>query len=128
MLAQIGDYLFEINDTNFNKLSRKVNFGFTAQKRLGNFDGWQGVGKYEETINIDGTLIAKSQTQLKDFELMAREKLPATMAFTNGTCLTVIILDFENERNTFLKDGSFLRQTYKISLGVVGDGFNYENN
>lgn len=127
MLAQIGDYLFEVNDTSFNKLKRKVSFGFTAQKRLGNFDGWQGVGKYEETIDIDGTLIAKSQTQLKDFELMAREKQPVTMAFTNGTCLTVIILDLEAEQNTFLKDGAFLRQTYKIGLAVVGDGFRYEN-
>lgn len=127
MLAQIGDYLFEVNNTSFDKLKRKVSFGFTAQKRLGNFDGWQDVGKYEETIDINGTLIAKSQTQLKDFELMAREKQPVTMAFTNGTCLTVIILDLEAEQNSFLKDGAFLRQTYKIGLAVVGDGFRYEN-
>ena len=91
MLAQIGDFLFEIDKTSFSKLSRKVSFGFTSQKRLGNFDNWQDVGKYEETIDIDGTLIAKSQTQLKDFVTMARLKQPQTMAFTNGTCLTILI-------------------------------------
>ena len=120
MLAQIGDYIFEINDTNFDKLKRNINFNFTANKRLGNFDRWQSVGKYEETISIDGTLIAKSQNQLKDFELMARAKSPETMAFTNGTCLTVVILNLDIDQSTFLKDGAFLRQTYKINLGVVG--------
>ena len=123
MLAQIGDYLFEINQTNFDKLKRSINFNFTSTQRLGNFSSWQSVGKYEETINIDGTLIAKSQEQLKAFELMARDKKPLTMAFTNGTCLTVLILSLELDQSAFLKDGAFLRQTYKISLGVVGDGF-----
>lgn len=123
MLAQIGDYLFEINQTNFDKLKRSINFNFTSTQRLGNFSSWQSVGKYEETINIDGTLIAKSQEQLKAFELMARDKKPLTMAFTNGTCLTVLILNLELDQSAFLKDGAFLRQTYKISLGVVGDGF-----
>lgn len=123
MLAQIGDYLFEINKTNFDKLKRSLNFNFTSTQRLGNFSSWQSVGKYEETINIDGTLIAKSQEQLKAFELMARDKKPLTMAFTNGTCLTVLILSLELDQSSFLKDGAFLRQIYKISLGVVGDGF-----
>jgi len=123
LLAQIGDYLFEINQTNFDKLKRSINFNFTSTQRLGNFSSWQSVGKYEETINIDGTLIAKSQEQLKAFELMARDKKPLTMAFTNGTCLTVLILNLELDQSAFLKDGAFLRQTYKISLGVVGDGF-----
>ena len=54
---------------------------------------------------------------------MARDKKPLTMAFTNGTCLTVLILNLELDQSSFLKDGAFLRQTYKISLGVVGDGF-----
>lgn len=123
MLAQIGDYLFEINKTNFEKLKRSVTFNFTSTQRLGNFASWQSVGKYEETINIDGTLIAKSQEQLKTFELMARDKKPVTMAFTNGTCLTVVILSLQIDQSAFLKDGAFLKQVYKISLGVVGDGF-----
>ena len=127
MLAQIGDYIFEINDTNFDKLKRSINFNFTSSQRLGNFDSWQSVGKYEETIDIDGTLIAKSQTILKSFEYMAREKKPVTMVFSNGTCLTVIILDLKIDQSSFLKDGAFLKQTYKIKLGVVGDGFKYEN-
>lgn len=127
MLAQISDYVFEINETNFDKLKSTLNFRFTSSQRLGNFDSWQSVGKYEETVEINGVLIAKSQEQLKDFELMARDKLPVTMAFSNGTCSTIIILTLETEKNTFLKDGAFLRQTYKINLAVIGDGYRYEN-
>jgi phage protein U len=52
---------------------------------------------------------------------MARKKLPVTLAFTNGTCNTIIILKLEIEQSTFLKDGAFLKQTYKINLAVIGD-------
>ena len=120
-MAQIDDYIFEINKTSFDKLQKKITFSFVQQKRLGNFDSFQSVGMYEESISIDGTLITKSQTQLKEFEDMAKKKLPVTMAFTNGTCITIIITDLETEQSKFLVDGSFLRQTYKISIGVINE-------
>lgn len=126
MLALIGDYKFEINKTNFEKLRRNISFGFTSSQRLGNFKKWQSVGKYEETIDIDGTLITKSQSQLKAFEYMAREKKPVTMIF-NGVSITVIILNLDTDQSLFLKDGAFLKQTYKIKLAVDRDEGNYEN-
>jgi phage protein U len=121
LLAKIDEYTFEINKTSFEQIKRTIDFNFNSNKRLGNFDSWQNTGKYEEAIEINGILIAKSQNQLKSFELMARKKLPVTLAFTNGTCSTILILKIETEQSTFLKDGSFLKQTYKINLVVIGD-------
>lgn len=120
----IDDYKFDIDGTNFDKLKRSVNFRFSTHQRIGNFDSYQDVGKYEEAIEIDGTLITKSQEQLKAFETMAREKKPRTMVFADGTGETVLILSLEKERSSFLKDGLFLKQTYKIALAVVNDGEN----
>ena len=126
MLAQIDEFTFDINDTAFDELKRTINFTFNHSQRLGNFDNWQSTGMYEETIELKGTLIAKSQKQLRDFELMARAKQPRILAFGDGTCKTILILTLELSRSSFLKDGAFLKQEFKIDLAVVGDGFSYE--
>lgn len=127
MLAQIDDFTFEVNDTNFEKIKTVENFRFSTHQRLGNYDNWQSSGKSEETTEIEGTLIAKSQGQLNNFDLMARKQLPQTMAFGDGTCKTILILSTEKERTRFLKDGAFLKQKYKLTLARVGGGHRYEN-
>ena len=122
MLAQIDEFIFEINHTSFEQLKRTINYRFNTNQRLGNFDNWQSSGKHEESIEIKGTLISKSQSQLKSFELLAQEKLPRTLAFTDGTCSTILILALELDRSSFLKDGAFLQQSFKIDIAVIGDG------
>lgn len=120
MLAIIGDYKFEINETTFDKLKSKMAFNFSTNHRLGNFDEYQNVGKYEESIEITGTLIAKSQKQLLSFESMAKQKNPVTFA-TGDIIKTVLIFQLEREKSNFLKDGSFVKQAYKMVLQVIGD-------
>lgn len=120
MLGLIGDYKFEINDTSFESLKSTLNFRFSANQRLGNFDSFQSSGKHEETIEIKGTLIVKSQSQLKKFEIMAKAKQPVTFV-TDDMIKTILIFSLEKEKNTFLKDGKFLKQTYTIILQVVGE-------
>lgn len=122
VLAQIEDFIFEINDTAYDTLKRSISYKFSQTQRIGNFDDWQNVGKHEESIEIDGVLLAKSQEQLKAFEKMAEEKKTRTLAFSNGTCKTIIILNLELEQSNFLKDGAFLKQAFKISLAVDGNG------
>ena len=119
MLAEIGNFKFEINETAYEKLSRSINYKFNSTQRLGNFDNWQSVGKYEETINLEGTLILKSQEQLKDFETMAKEKQVQRFG-TAKISKQVIILNLELDRSNFLNDGQFLKQSFKISMAVVG--------
>lgn len=121
MLAQIDDYKFEIEGTSFESLDRNLDLKFATHERLGNFNLYQDVGKYEEDIVIKGTLIVKSQKQLDDFETMAKRKKAITIAFVNGTAQTILILKIKRVIDTFLKDGSFLKQNYTINLQVVGD-------
>jgi phage protein U len=125
VLAQIDDFIFDINDTSFDNFKRTISYRFNTNQRLGNFDSWQSSGKHEETIEIKGKLIVQSQSQFRQFEIMAQAKLPRTLAFTDGTCKTVIILGLELDRSGFLKDGAFLKQAFKIDIAVVGDGFSF---
>ncbi|WP_164967636.1 phage tail protein [Arcobacter sp. CECT 8985] len=121
MLALIGDFKFDINTTNFEKLKRSISFGFVKHTRVGNFDSYQAIGEYEEKIDIEGTLIAKSQKQLRDFELLGRKKEPVTLVLPDGTAKTIIIMDLEEDKSSFLRSGEFLKQVYKTSLQVVED-------
>ncbi|WP_294963843.1 phage tail protein [Sulfurimonas sp.] len=116
----IGDFKFEINDTNFEKLKKSLNIRFSAHQRLGNFDTYQKSGKHEENLEIAGTLIVKSQKQLKEFETMAKGGEPLTFV-TDSSIKTILIFNVEAEQESFLKDGKFLRQSYKIVLQVVGE-------
>ncbi|MBD3842591.1 MAG: phage tail protein [Campylobacterales bacterium] len=122
MLAQIEDFTFEVNDTAYDTLKRSINYRFSSMQRLGNFDDWQSVGKHEESIELNGVLIAKSQAQLDDFEKLAEAKVARTLAFSNGRCKTILILNLELEQSNFLKDGAFLKQGFKITLVVDGSG------
>jgi phage protein U len=121
MLAQIGDFIFEINGTSFESLEYSLSLKFATHERLGNFNTYQDIGKHEEGISIKGTLIVKKQTQLNDFETMAKRKLAVTMVFVNGIAFSVLIFKIKRVMNTFLKDGLFLKQTYTIALQVVDD-------
>jgi len=121
VLAQIDDFVFEIDNTAYDVLKREIEYRYNSSKRIGNFDDHQAIGKYEEKIQFDGVLIAKKQSQLDDFEKMAQEKTPKTLALPSGRAKSVIIKKLEIERSSFLKTGEFLRQNFKISLKVVGD-------
>lgn len=122
MLAQIEDFTFEVSDTAYDTLKRSINYRFNTMQRLGNHDDYQSVGKHEEGIELNGVLLLKSQTQLDDFEKMAEQKIARTLAFSNGRCKTILILNLELEQSNFLKDGAFLRQSFKITIAVDGSG------
>ncbi|RYA23885.1 hypothetical protein CRU96_05615 [Malaciobacter halophilus] len=121
MLGMIDDFKFEINDTNFERLKRTISFGYVKHARVGNFDSYQSIGEYEEKIDIEGTLIVKSQSQLRDFELLGRKKKPVTYVLADGTAKTIIILNLEEDKSSFLKSGEFLKQVYKTTIQVVED-------
>jgi phage protein U len=130
VLAQIDDFIFDlnsINGTNFENFKRTITYRFSSTQLLGNHDSHKPSGLHEESIEIKGTLIAKSQNQLKDFEKMAEEKLPRTLVFGDGTCKTILILGLELDRSSFLKDGAFIKQVFKIDIVVDMDGYSFEN-
>ena len=117
----IGDFKFEIDNTRYEELTQKISFGFATHETVGSFNEYQSIGKWEESHTIVGTLICKKQTQFKDFEDMAKKKESQTLSLANGEVSTVLITEFEKIKNSFLKSGEFLKQSYTIQLQRVGE-------
>lgn len=121
MLAMIDEYEFDLEGTSFDSIERTIDFKFAIHERLGNFNEYQNIEKYEEDISIKGTLIVKKQKQLEDFEIMAKKKQEVTLTLGNGNASTMLIMKLKTIQDSFLKEGLFLKQSYTISLQVVGD-------
>ena len=126
MLAMIDFFYFDIDDTDYETLKSSTDFKYARHERLGNFDSFQAVGKYEESITIEGVLIVKKQQQLKEFELLGKMKTQHILTLPDGTCKSIVILNIETAKSNYLKSGEFLRQDYTLSLAVVGDGFGFD--
>ncbi len=120
MLAIIGEFEFKVDSTSFDEFQSKTSFNFVTHENLGTFNEYQSVGRHEQTDSLKGSLIAKSQKQLNDFEHMAKKKLTQTIAFSNGVAYTVLIFSIDKTRKNFLRSGEFLEQAYSIELQVVG--------
>lgn len=120
MLASIDDFMFEVDKNGFDSLNRVLEFRYSNAQRIGNFDSFQAVGKYEESIDFSGTLILKKQGELNEFENMAKQKKVRLLSFANGTAKRVIIKTINLNRSNFLNNGAFLKQGFTISLGVIG--------
>jgi len=120
MLCMIGDFQFTVNKTSYDQFSTNIDYPFVTHERIGEHNSYQDVGKYEQSDELSGDLIAKSKNSLNEFESMAAKKEPQTIAFADGEVYTVLILKISKTRSKFLKDGAFLKQSYNISLMRVG--------
>lgn len=126
MLALIDFFEFDIHGTDLEALISNTYFKYARHERLGNFDTFQNVGQYEEDITLNGTLICKSQQQLREFEFLAKLKTNHILTLPDGTCKTILTNDIQKNKSNFLKSGEFLRQEYSISLTVVGAGLSLD--
>ena len=116
MLAKLGDFVFEMNDTDIKTITHQLSFGFNRQKRLGNHSYTQSDGLWEESISFSGKLILKSVNTLKSFEGMAKEKKPLRLTLGTGESFMVTIESISRTKSGFFKDGKFRYQEYSISL------------
>lgn len=52
---------------------------------------------------------------------MAKKKQEVTLTLGNGNASTMLIMKLKTIQDSFLKEVLFLKQSYTISLQVVGD-------
>lgn len=121
MLLMIGNFKFEVNETDFDEYKSKLTFGYVTHENFGSYNSYQATGKFEQEDSLKGTLICKSQTQLKAFEDMGKRMEAQTLASSNGEAYSVLIFSVEKTKSNFLKSGEFLRQSYSINLQRIGE-------
>ncbi len=121
MLCDLGGFLFEIGEVEFEKLNRSLKFNFAKIERIGNNPTYQAIKGYEESFSLEGKLIAKSNSSLKKLEDIAKKKLPVRLTLGSGESLMVLIDSIGEARSMFLKDGHYVKNDFKIALKAYYD-------
>ena len=121
MLCDLGGFTFEVGKTEFEKLNRSLKFNYAKRERIGNNPTFQAVKGYEEAFNLEGKLIAKSNSSLKKLEDIAKKKLPVRLTLGSGESLKVIIESISEARSMFLKDGHYVKNDFKLQLKAFYD-------
>jgi phage protein U len=121
MLCSLGDFVFEVGGVEFEKLNRNLKFNFAKRERIGTNPTYQNIKGYEESFSLEGKLIAKSNSSLKQLEDIAKRKLPVRLTLGSGESLKVIIDSIGEARSMFLKDGHYVKNDFKVSLKAIYD-------
>lgn len=116
MLAKIDSFLFELNDTDIEKIEHQLSFEWNTQKRLGNHQYTQSDGMWEESVKFNGKLVLKSVNIFKDFEDKAKEKKQVRITFGTGESYMIVIDGISRTKSGFLKDGKYRYHEYSISM------------
>ncbi len=121
MLCSLGGFLFKIGKTEFERLNRSLKFNYAKRDRLGNNPTYHAIRGYEEEFEIEGRLIAKSNSSLKKLEDIAKRKTPVRLTLGSGESLKVVIEGINEARSLFLKDGHYTKNSFKIKLKAYYD-------
>lgn len=117
MLGLLDIYIFESNKNGYQKLTEKLHCNYESIKRLGNNPKIQSVGGYQESWDLEGTLILKNIYTLTPLKLLAKLKKPITLILPNDIMIyRVVITDIDIEKDIFLKGGEEVRKKFKVNL------------
>ena len=115
MLGKINDFAFIMNENHFKQLEDVYNFDFAEHKRLNAPSVYQDVNAYKHTLSLKGLLVQRPMQTLEPLIELAKTKQPARFT-TLKHDFFVIIKSIRRGADKFNKDGSFMVQSFDISL------------
>jgi phage protein U len=116
-MAKIGNFIFEIDNKEFDNLKRSFSFDFASNKTLASHPNKNAIGAWDETIVISGKTIKKKMSSFDELIKIAKSKLPQLFVCGNGEILgRFLIKKIDLDRKYFLKDGSFIQHDFSIEL------------
>lgn len=116
MLSKIGDFKFEINQTEFDAISHEISWDWAETKRIGNHPKLQAVGKSKESFTFSGTLILKSVRSFDELVKIGDKQEPVVLSFVNSSSTLVVIESIKRDMSIFLKSGEFIKQGFSIRI------------
>lgn len=122
-MAMIDYFHFNLSNTDFERLSRTLNFSFAEIQKAQNYEGSQSVGKDTEEITISGSLttIRSGLRPLADLETIAKRKESVPFVMGYGDILGDFkITKISEDRSVFLEDGKSVMVEFTIDLKRVG--------
>lgn len=116
-LAKLGDFKFEIDGLGYETLKRKLSFSFQKNDLLSDFPNHQAMGRWDESIDLDGSIILKKRDQVNQLLEMAKKKRPQLFVTGYGEIFgKFLIKDIDLKQSYFIQNGLYLRQDFSISM------------
>lgn len=127
-MAKLGDYMFSLDTSAFQELSRNTEYRWTSQKRLNRKPSAQFSGQDDDTIELSGTVYPHFRGGLAQIDQLRAiagtgKALPLIYAFNrtgqyNGLwCIRSI----RETRKEFFNDGTCRKIEFSLSLLAYGE-------
>lgn len=122
VMAMIGDFTFTLSRTDFDQLSRTLNYSFAEIPKAQDYEGSHSVGKDTEEITISGNLttLQSGLKPLSKLEVIAAKKQAVPFIMGYGDVLGDFrITKISEGRSVFLDNGKSLKIDFSIDLKRV---------
>ena len=117
MLAMIGGYKFDMNETSYQQLKENFSFGWSKKERLYNHPIFMKKNKSSHAVDISGTLILQKVYALDDLVALAEQKAPVTfVTLDHARVFKVIILSITIDKDIFLETGAEVRKKFSMKM------------
>jgi len=117
MLAMIGGYKFDMNETSYQQLKENFSFGWSKKERLYNHPIFMKKNKSSHAVDISGTLILQKVYALDDLVALAEQKAPVTfVTLDHARVFKVIILSITIDKDIFLETGAEVRKKFSLKM------------
>lgn len=122
VMAMISDFVFTMNETDFNALTKNCSYGFAEIQKAQDYAGTQSTGKEAEDISISGsvTTLSAGINPLMALYKIASKKEAVSFILGYGLVLgDYVITKISENESIFLDDGCAIKVDFTIDLKKV---------
>lgn len=120
MLMVYGLFIFSVQSAPFNQLEHSVNYRWAANSRVGQHPAYQFLGKGEDSITLNGTLMPEfsgGPLSLSLLDMLAESGEAYLLMAGNGTIYGYYIIDKISQTSShFFADGTPQKIEFTVSL------------
>lgn len=116
ILGMLGDFDFKMNKSEFNQLSKQIDFGWTSSDRIANYSYHQAATKPKTSFTLSGTLVMKSIFTFDKLEKIGELQEPVILSLTNTQPVLVVIKSLKKDMSRFIKTGEYIEQGFNVEL------------
>lgn len=119
MMMIFGSFIFSIPTATYQQLQRKTSWRYGSNNRVGDMPAYQFLGRGDDTITIEGSIVPEFGSQLSLTALRTMGDVGKSYALIAGTgkVLGLYKLDDMSETQTyFFKDGAPRKVDFTLTL------------
>ncbi|WP_338418163.1 phage tail protein [Izhakiella australiensis] len=125
VMMMLGDFVFSIDTTAYNQLTREASWRWSKQERIGGQDLLQYTGKAARSVTLNGEVhasLGKGIDAVDALYRLADQARPQQLVSGEGDVLGWWVLtNFSETTNRFLPGGAHRHKAWKITLEYYAD-------